>query len=193
MVVICWMYVPSSCKMHTLMHLVTKSRLSIYCKQKNSKNCVKLQIGRGRTWSDRVCSWATMMCSCPKACSRSGVMTVWWACRAVVDIDTHTHTGLVLCLPLYRSDGNPYTTCIGVPSFIYIYSSLHCSVAKASSSLLTMMVCWDESLRVLRVAWSWLWRRSMWNFRWPLRLNLRYWRKNRFRLTWTAFPDHFVV
>lgn len=51
---------------------------------------------------------------------------------------------------------------------------LHCSVARASSSLLTMMVCWDVEVRLLRAGWSWLWRRSMWNFRWPLRLNLRY-------------------
>lgn len=33
------------------------------------------------TWS--VGSWATMMCSCPRACSLSGVIAVWCACRAV--------------------------------------------------------------------------------------------------------------
>lgn len=33
------------------------------------------------TWS--VGSWATMMCSWPRACSLSGVIAVWWPCRAV--------------------------------------------------------------------------------------------------------------
>lgn len=28
------------------------------------------------TWSDAACSWATMMCSCPRACRRSGRMVV---------------------------------------------------------------------------------------------------------------------
>jgi len=48
--------------------------------------------------------------------------------------------------------------------------SLHCSVASATSSLLTMMVC-SVGDRLLR-AISWLCNRSMWNLRWPLRLNL---------------------
>ncbi len=55
------------------------------------------------------------------------------------------------------------------------YESQHllCSVAKASSSLLTMMVCWEGTERVLRGEGSWVWSLSMWNFRWPLRLNLK--------------------
>ena len=50
---------------------------------------------------------------------------------------------------------------------------LHWSVAKASSSLWTIIVWWDVVARLLRDGCSWLWRRSMWNFRWPVRLNLR--------------------
>lgn len=52
--------------------------------------------------------------------------------------------------------------------------SLHCSMARASSSLLTIKdCCWEPPPEwVFLVAGSWLWRRSIWNLRWPLRLNL---------------------
>lgn len=111
------------------------------------------------TWSDSACSWATMMCSCPRACNCSAVIAVWCACRAV------RHFLLPFVYTWFQS-------------FMFILFSalfffLHCSVASASSSLFTMMVCWDVALWFFRVRWSWLCRRSMWNLRWPLRLNLR--------------------
>lgn len=34
------------------------------------------------TWSGTACSWATMMCSCPRACRRSGRRVVWCDWRA---------------------------------------------------------------------------------------------------------------
>lgn len=49
---------------------------------------------------------------------------------------------------------------------------LHCRVAKASSSLLRITVSWDIGVRLFRAGWSSQWRRSMWNFKWPFRLNL---------------------
>lgn len=73
---------------------------------------------------------------------------------------THTHTHITI-------------TIISRNPAVVMSCPLHCSVARASSSLLTMMVCAAVAVR-LRVGFSWLWRRSMWNFRWPLRLNLIY-------------------
>lgn len=142
---------------HIVKYVVIQANV---CRRNQRADCVKL---KQCTWSDRVCSWATMMCSCPRACSRSGRIVAWCACRAV----SHTH-------PQINSDHHLFI-CIFFPIFCCCaVSSLHCSVARASSSLLTMMVCWDVAVRLFRVGWSWLWRRSMWNFRWPFRLNLRY-------------------
>lgn len=89
MVVICWMYVPSSwsCTHRCIKYVVIQANV---CRRKRQRaDCVKL---KQCTWSDRVCSWATMMCSCPRACSRSGRIAAWCACRAV----SHTHTQIKL-------------------------------------------------------------------------------------------------
>ena len=88
-------------------------------------------------------------------------------------------------------DFSCYCGCINVLGSFYL-CSLHCSVASASSSLFTMMVCWDGvAVRFLRAGLSWLWRRSMWNFRWPLRLNLRYCTKH--TSAFVTVYCHFVV
>lgn len=137
------------------------------------------------TWSDSACSWDTMMCSCPRA---------WCPCRA--EEHTHKHTNdkcmLTSCI-FFGLFYTGYTVasnygCLTTNTYhvntgtfqhklqilaCTIRCFLHCNVAKASSSLLTIMVCWDAVARFLRTGLSWLWRRSMWNFRWPLRLNLR--------------------
>lgn len=128
------------------------------------------------TWSDTACSWATMMCSCPRACRRSGSRDAWCACRAVGRMSNHKkvqryHDLAKLWMFVLMTVATKLLLFFIQPCVVF---SLHCSVARASSSLFTMMVCCGVAARFFRVGWAWLWRRSMWNFRWPLRLNLRF-------------------